>query len=63
MGITIGVKGYHLLCLSSKKIISSRDVTFHEFSILKKVTAYSEELDNTSNQSEGIQQQVEGTSQ
>ena len=28
MGVTYGVKGYRLWCLSSKKIISSRDVTF-----------------------------------
>ena len=27
MGVTSGVKGYRLWCLSSKKIISSRDVT------------------------------------
>ena len=30
MGVTLGVKGYRLWCLYSKKIISSRDVTFDE---------------------------------
>ena len=38
MGVTSGVKGYRLWCLSSKKIIYSRDVTFDEFAMLKKVT-------------------------
>ena len=38
MGVTLGVKGYRLWCLSSKKIISSRDVTFDESAMLKKVT-------------------------
>ena len=40
MGVTSGVKGYRLWCLSSKKIISSRDVTFDESTMLKKVTIY-----------------------
>ena len=38
MGVTLGVKGYRLWCLSSKKIISSRDVTFDESAMMKKVT-------------------------
>ena len=38
MGVTHGVKGYRLWCLSLKKIISSRDVTFDESAMLKKVT-------------------------
>ena len=37
MGVTSGVKGYRLWCLSLKKIISSRDVTFDESAMLKKV--------------------------
>ena len=40
MGVTSGVKGYRLWCLSSKKTISSRDVTFDESAMLKKVTTY-----------------------
>ena len=37
MGVTSGVKGYRLWCLSSKKIIYSRDVTFDEYVMLNKV--------------------------
>ena len=40
MGVTSSVKGYRLWCLSSKKIISRRDVTFDESAMLKKVTTY-----------------------
>ncbi|KAI4351350.1 hypothetical protein L6164_005724 [Bauhinia variegata] len=48
MGVTSGVKGFRLWCLSSKKIISSRDVTFDEFAMLKKVTTDGKKSDNTS---------------
>ena len=61
MGVTLGVKGYQLLCLSSKKIISSRDVTFDESSMLKKVTTYGKVLENTFQQPEGRMPRVEGT--
>ena len=47
MGVTSGVKGYRLWCLSLKKIISSRDVTFDEFSMLKKVTTDGKVSENT----------------
>ena len=47
MGVTSGVKGYRLWCLSSKKYISSRDVTFDEFSMLEKVTTYGKVSENT----------------
>ena len=52
MGVTSGVKGYRLWCLSSKKIISSRDVTFDEFSMLKKVTTDGKVSENTFQQPE-----------
>ena len=61
MGVTLGVKGYRLWCLSSKKIISSRDVTFDESSMLKKVTTYGKVSENTFQQPEGRPPQVEGT--
>ena len=61
MGVTQGVKGYRLWCLSSKKIISSRDVTFDESSMLKKVTTDGKVLENTFQQPEGRLPQVEGT--
>ena len=38
MGITSGVKGYRLWCPETKKINFSRDVTFDESTMLKKVT-------------------------
>ena len=38
MGINSGVKGYHVWCLETKKLILSRDATFVEFVMLKKVT-------------------------
>ena len=61
MGVTLGVKGYRLWCLSSKKIISSRDVTFYESAMLKKVTTYGKVSENTFQQQEGRLPQVEGT--
>ncbi|KAE8684184.1 Flotillin-like protein 1 [Hibiscus syriacus] len=45
MGITSGMKGYRLWCPKTKKIIFSRDVTFDESTMLRKVT--SEKLDQT----------------
>ena len=47
MGVTLGVKGYRLWCLSSKKIISSRDITFDESAMLKKVTTDGKVSENT----------------
>ena len=61
MGVTSGVKGYRLWCLSSKKIISSRDVTFDESAMLKKVTTDGKVSENTFHQPEGRLPQVEGT--
>ena len=61
MGVTSGVKGYRLWCLSSKKIISSRDVTFDESVMLKKVTTDGKVSENTFQQPEGRLPQVEGT--
>ena len=61
MGVTLGVKGYRLWCLSSKKIISSRDVTFDESAMLKKVTTDGKVLEKTFQQPEGRLPQVEGT--
>ena len=61
MGVTLGVKGYRLWCLSSKKIISSRDVAFDESVMLKKVTTDGKVLENTFQQPEGRPPQVEGT--
>ena len=61
MGVTLGVKGYRLWCLSSKKIISNRDVTFDESAMLKKVTTYGKVSKNTFQQPEGRLPQVEGT--
>ena len=61
MGVTSGVKGYRLWCLSSKKIISSRDVTFDESAMLKKVTIDGKVSENTFQQPEGRLSQVEGT--
>ncbi|GJR29297.1 retrovirus-related pol polyprotein from transposon TNT 1-94 [Tanacetum coccineum] len=46
MGITSEIKVYCLLCPETKKMIFSRDVTFNEPSMLKKVNA--EQLDGTS---------------
>ena len=61
MGVTLGVKGYRLWCLFSKKIISSRDVTFDESTMLKKVTTYGKVSESTFQQPEGRLPQVEGT--
>ena len=61
MGVTSGVKGYRLWCLSLKKIISSRDVTFDESAMMKKVTTDGKVSENTFQQSEGRLKQVEGT--
>ena len=61
MGVTSGVKGYRLWCLSLKKIISSRDVTFDESAMLKKATTDGKVSENTFQQPEGRLPQVEGT--
>ena len=61
MGVTSGVKGYRLWCLSLKKIISSRDVTFDETAMLKKVTTDGKVSENTFQQPVGRLPQVEGT--
>ncbi|KAL4271878.1 hypothetical protein GQ457_13G029750 [Hibiscus cannabinus] len=53
MGFTHGVKGFRLWCLDTKKIICSRDVTFDESAILKKVTS------STPQQVESTPKQVE----
>nr|GFC62419.1 retrovirus-related Pol polyprotein from transposon TNT 1-94 [Tanacetum cinerariifolium] len=45
MGITSGIKGYRLWCSKTKKTIFSRDVTFNESAMLKKVNV--EQLDGT----------------
>nr|GFB59507.1 retrovirus-related Pol polyprotein from transposon TNT 1-94 [Tanacetum cinerariifolium] len=45
MGITCGIKGYRLWCLKIKKTIFSRDVTFNESAMLKKVNV--EQLDDS----------------
>ena len=59
--VTLGVKVYRLWCLSSKKIISSRDVTFDESAMLKKVTTDGKVSENTFQRPEGRLPQVEGT--
>ena len=61
MGVTLDVKGYRLWCLSSKKIISSMDVTFDESAMLKKVTTDGKVSENTFQPPEGRLPQVEGT--
>ena len=53
MGITSGVKGYRLWCPETKKVIFSRDVTFDESTMLRKVT--SEDMKQT----DGTPKQVE----
>ena len=61
MGVTLGVKGYRLWCLSLNKIISSRDVAFDESSMLKKVTTDEKVSDNTFQQPGGRLPQVDCT--
>ena len=61
MGVTLGVKGYRLWYLSLKKIISSRDVTFDESAMLKKVITDGKVSKNTFQQPEERLPQVEGT--
>ena len=46
MGITFGVKGYCLQYLEIKKVIFSRDVTFDESTMLRKVTSKKMEQTN-----------------
>ena len=60
MGVTPGVKGYRLWCLSSKKIISSRDVTFDESAMLKKVTTDGKVSNDIFQRPDGGLQQEEG---
>ena len=60
MGITSGIKGYRLWCPESKKIIFSRNVTFDEFAMLKKVTdEIVQQLDDAPQQVENTPKQVE----
>ncbi|KAE8664469.1 hypothetical protein F3Y22_tig00112762pilonHSYRG00050 [Hibiscus syriacus] len=59
MGITHGVKGFHLWCLDTNKIICSRDVTFDEFALVKKVTNEAVQTSSTPQQVEHIPKQVE----
>ena len=61
MGVTSSIKGYRPWCLSSKKIISTKDVTFDESAMLKKVTTDGKVSENTFQQPEGRLPQVEGT--
>ena len=61
MGLTSGVKGYRLWCLSLKKIIYSRDVTFDVSAMVKKVTTDGKVLENTFQHPEGRLLQVKGT--
>ncbi|KAK4430899.1 hypothetical protein Salat_0851800 [Sesamum alatum] len=50
LGITLGIKGYRLWCLKTKKIIFSRDVNFDESTMLAKVDV--EQLDDAPKQVE-----------
>ncbi|GMI79054.1 hypothetical protein HRI_001574700 [Hibiscus trionum] len=58
MGITHGVKGFRLWCLDTKKIICSRDVTFDESVMLKKVTNGAVQTSSTPQQVEYTPNQV-----
>ena len=57
MGFNAGVKGYRLWCLEVKKTIVSRDVTFDESAMLKKVNP--EDAESTPQQVECTPKQVE----
>ncbi|KAE8692180.1 putative ROP-interactive CRIB motif-containing protein 6 [Hibiscus syriacus] len=59
MGITHGVKGFRLWCLDTKKIICSRDVTFDESALVKKVTSEAVQTSSTPQQVEHTPKQVE----
>ncbi|KAE8696421.1 GDSL esterase/lipase APG [Hibiscus syriacus] len=59
MGITNEVKGFRLWCLDTKKIICSRDVTFDESALVKKVTSEVVETSSTPHQVEHTPKQVE----
>ncbi|KAE8703105.1 hypothetical protein F3Y22_tig00110474pilonHSYRG00127 [Hibiscus syriacus] len=59
MGITHGVKGFRLWCLDTKKIICSRDVTFDEYALVKKVTNEAVQTSSTPQQVEHTPKQVE----
>ena len=60
IGISSRVQGYRIWCPISKNIIFSRDVTFDESVMLKKITHSSSEEQKKTN---GVQQQVESTPQ
>ena len=53
LGITSGVKEYRLWCLEIKKIVFSRDVTFDEFAMVRKVAA------KDTRQIDGVSKQME----
>ena len=59
MGITSGIKGFRLWCIDTKKIIFSRDVTFDESTVVKKVTRKVVQTDGTPQQVECTPKQVE----
>ncbi|KAE8707872.1 hypothetical protein F3Y22_tig00110372pilonHSYRG00231 [Hibiscus syriacus] len=59
MGITHGVKGFRLWCLDTKKVICSRDVTFDESALVKKVTSEAVQTSSTPQQVEHTPKQVE----
>ncbi|KAE8725113.1 hypothetical protein F3Y22_tig00009009pilonHSYRG00067 [Hibiscus syriacus] len=59
MGITHGVKGFRLWCLDTKKIICSRDVTFDESALVKKVISEAVQTSSTPLQVEHTTKQVE----
>ena len=53
LGITSGVKGYRLWCPETKKIVFSRDVTFDESAMVRKVAT------EDTRQTDGVSKQVE----